>query len=311
MTDNYQNKINDNIPVFTNKDFFREGENVYIHMSTEFPDFVGVLHKHKFIEIVYVISGHGTHVAGDKVSSVSKGDLFVINYETPHAFYGSPDGKENFVAYDLMFTNDFFDSSMIGINDFEALGSSFLFYSLFPEEQKFGPVLQLTGNSYNLFGEIFNKIYQEFNGREKGYIEIIRAYVIELILKMFRKIDSPSHSNITHKQLQTVNLAIDYLRNNYDKHITLEQLSARTFLSKDYFSKLFREVTGLPFSVLLQKIRIEHARLLLESTDDIIVDIASRCGFNDIKFFYSSFKKIVGMTPGEYRNKFTNIKVKA
>ena len=77
----------DKVPVITEQDIFRPGENVYIQISNQYPDFIGVIHKHTFIEIVYILSGSGTHVVGDREVPVSKGDLFIINYDTPHAFF--------------------------------------------------------------------------------------------------------------------------------------------------------------------------------------------------------------------------------
>lgn len=270
-------------------------------MSTEFPDFVGVIHKHNFIEIVYVVSGEGTHVVGNHRSKVSKGDLFIINYDTPHAFFSDKNAQEPFVAYDLMFTTDFLDSSMINGNNFEAIGSSFLFFSLFPEQQQIGPDLQLSGSNYSLFGELFNKIYLEYKMRDKGYTNIIRAYVIELVVRIFRKMDSQPNNKIPPRQLQIVNTALQYLRDNFNKQISMDELSAKVFLSKDYFGRLFRDVTGNPVSSLLQQIRIDEACKLLSTTDHKISQIAECCGFNDIKFFYNTFKKTTGLTPGEYR----------
>ena len=295
--------IRDDVPVLTSESFFRPGENVFIHKSNDYPDFVGVLHKHQFIEIVYVISGQAMHVVGDRQTTASKGDLFIINYNTPHAFYSDKDAKEPFINYDLLFTPDYFDSSMIDATNFEALSSSFLFYSLFPEAQKIGPDLQLSGSSYNVFGELFHKIFLEYNNQEKGYIDIIRAYVIELIIKMFRKMDHLSIDEISYKQKQQVNTALDYLRCHFGTHVTLEDLASRIFLSKDYFGRLFKDVTGMPVSAFLQQIRIEGAQKMLATTDKKIVDIAECCGFNDLKSFYNAFKKVTGLTPGEYRDR--------
>jgi AraC family L-rhamnose operon transcriptional activator RhaR len=296
-------QLSDGVPVFTGENFFRPGESVYIHMSSEYPDFVGVLHKHRFIEIVYVISGQAEHVAGNHRSSASKGDLFIVNYDTPHAFFADGNAGEAFNAYDLMFTPDFFDSSMIHGDSFEALGSSFLFYSLFPEEREFGPDLHLSGSSYNVFGELFNKIYLEYANREKGYVNLIRAYVVELIIKMFRKMDSLAGGRTPAKQRQIVDFALDYLRKNFNTRVTMEELAAKAFLSKDYFGRMFREAAGLPMSALLQRIRVEEACRLLASTDRTVADIAECCGFGDVKSFYGSFKKETGVTPGEYRNR--------
>ncbi len=290
----------DNVPVITEQDIFRPGEDVYIQLSTQYPDFIGVIHKHTFIEIVYILSGSATHIIGDRSVPASKGDLFIINYDTPHTFVHNEDSDEPLIAYDLLFTPSFFDSSLLNSVFFESISSSFLFYSLFPEQQIASDV-HISGSSYSVFGELFNKMYLEFTGRERGYINIIRAYVTELIVKIFRKMESAQSKEVSSNQRHVVNSTLAYLRKNYQKQISLDELAAQVFLSKDYFSRLFRETTGMPTSAFLQKIRVEEACSLLSSTNIAIKDVALQCGFHDIKYFYSIFKKLTGLTPRQYR----------
>lgn len=288
------------VPIITQEDIFRPGEDVYIQISTQFPNFIGMIHKHTFIELTYVISGSGTHVVGDRSSMATKGDLFIINYDTPHAFFCNHNDKEPFVTYDLLFTPKFFDIGLISDMQFESINSSFLLYSLFPNRQ-IGPDVHIMGTSYNTFGDLFNKIYVEFNGRENGYISLIRAYVVELIIKIFRKMSSTPHMESLARQTQIVNTTIAYLRKNYHKPLSSNDLAAQVLLSKDYFTRLFKEITGMPINYLIQKIRIDEACKLLKSTNDKVIDIAGQCGFSSIKNFYSAFHKITGLTPGQYR----------
>lgn len=290
----------DNVPVITEQDIFRPGEDVYIQLSTQYPDFIGVIHKHTFIEIVYILSGSATHIIGDRSVPATKGDLFIINYDTPHTFVRDESSDEPLIAYDLLFTPSFFDSSLLNSVFFESISSSFLFYSLFPEQQIASDV-HISGSSYSAFGELFNKMYLEFTNRERGYINIIRAYVTELIVKIFRKMESTQNKEVSSGQKQVVNSTLAYLRKNYKKQISLDELAAQVFLSKDYFSRLFRETTGMPTSAFLQKIRVEEACNLLASSNIAIKDVAHQCGFHDIKYFYSIFKKLTGLTPRQYR----------
>ena len=291
---------NDAVPVITESDIFRPGEKVFINFSTQYPDFIDVIHKHTFLEIVYILSGSATHVIGDRSVPASKGDLFIINYDTPHAFFRDQDSTEPLLAYDLLFSPNFFDATMLNSICFDSTNASFLFYSLFPEQQQ-TPDIHISGSSYNVFGELFNKIYLEFTNQEPGYIHIIHAYVTELIIKIFRKMNSSQNRDIASHQRQIVESTLSYMRQNYHKHISLEELAAQAFLSKDYFARLFRETTGMPISAFLQKIRIEEACNLLVSTSQTIDDIALQCGFNDAKYFYSIFKKLTGLTPRQYR----------
>lgn len=288
------------VPIIRAEDIFRPGENVHVQLSTQYPDFIGVVHKHTFIEIVYILSGSATHIVGDRAVPASKGDLFIINYDTPHTFVADPHCAEPLIAYDLLFTPSFFDAALLGNTFFESISSSFLFYSLFPEEQ-LGSDVHISGSSYSVFGELFNKMYLEFTNREKGYINIIRAYMTELIIKIFRKMESNQSKDQSSRQTQVVNTTLTYLRKNYQKDVSLDELAAQVFLSKDYFARMFRETTGMPTSAFLQKIRVEEACNLLTGTSLTIKDIAQHCGFHDIKYFYNVFKRLTGLTPRQYR----------
>ncbi|MBQ8748100.1 MAG: helix-turn-helix transcriptional regulator [Clostridia bacterium] len=289
------------IPVFTEESFPRPEDKVYIHLSSEYPDFVGVTHSHKYIEIVYILSGSAEHETVNGRVTAQKGDLFIINPDVPHAFYGNKDSRESFCAYDLMFVPDFFDVNLINSGDFSSLGSSFLFYSMFPQEKAAGADLHFSNNSYNDFGELFNKIHLEYNRMEQGYVNIIRAYVIELIVKIFRRMDAKTEAQPIMRKSKIIDDALVYLRENYSMHMSVSDLASHMFLSRDYFSKLFRNTTGMTVTAFLKQLRInESCRLLLE-TDQSVLEIAQYCGFHDMKHFYTAFRSQTGKTPGEYR----------
>ena len=288
------------IPVFTAENAFGKGGKVHIHLTTEYPDFVGKPHKHEFIEIVYIISGSATHKCAGSEYKVGMGDVVVINSNTPHAFCEEK-SNDKFLAYDLMFTPDFLDPSMLSTAGFDELCASFLFYSLFPESARNEADLHLSGANYGMFGELFNKIYIEYRAKEKGYTEIVRAYTVELLIKLFRQIDKSSVNRLSSRQKETVNRAVNYLRESFQSHVTLEELAMQVFLSKDYLNKIFRKATGLPVNAFLQKLRVEQAAKMLLTTDLTVDAIAFECGYGDVKAFYTAFKKIMNTTPGSYR----------
>lgn len=295
---NFQLAPPNDIPQITEEDIFRPGEHIHVSISNQFPDFIGVIHKHTFIEIVYILSGSAIHVMGDQQTPAEKGDLFIINYDTPHAFF--PTGDQPLIAYDLLFTPGFLDVSLLNNVRLESIHSSFLFHSLF-SSQPFVPDIHISGSSYNIFGELFNKIYLEYMNHENGYEAMLRAYLVELIIHIFRKMNSASLPETSPPQSRIVEKTLTFLKKNYQKHLSLEDLAAQVFLSKDYFARLFRETTGVPISTFLQKIRIEEACKLLTATDYTVEKIALMCGFSDIKHFYTTFKKHVGTTPKQFK----------
>lgn len=294
------NKIN-NIPVFSKNSFFKENQRVHIHLSTDFPDYVGVMHKHEFIEVVYILSGSSIHFVGEKNYKVSSGDVVLINSGVPHSFCPCDDGG-NFVAYDLMFTPDFIDSSAIKMGDFKSLKDSFLFYSLFPEEHAAMPDLHVTNTKLTNYSEIFNRIYNEYVYGEKGFTQIIRAYSIELIIKIFRDIEREGKATLSTENKKTVERALSFIQENYNLSISVGDIATQVFLSPDYFRKLFKKVTGISVINYLQKMRLEKACTLLKTTDLSIKDVCSQVGYTDLQAFYKIFKKVIGTTPQNYRN---------
>ncbi len=285
------------------KDYFKNGEQVYIHIEKEDGENIGVMHKHNFIEIVYVISGCARHFMDDINYEVKKGDLIIVNYGVPHAFIPLSDTEEPFSTYDLLFTTELFEITEIDSNDFSALASSYLFYSLFNANEPLNNSLNLIRTGSKDFHEIFSKIYEEYTCRQSGFVNMIRAYLVQLITKIFREIDRKTTSSTTKEQKEVVSKAIEYMRKNYNTPIHLDSLVTDIFLSKDYFRQLFKTTTGMSVTDFIQRTRIEEACKLLLTTKRSVFDIAGDCGFMDVKFFYKTFKKITGKTPSEFRKK--------
>ena len=282
--------------------YFQNGEQVYIHIDHAEEAFTGVMHRHDFIEIVYVISGKARHHMGDMIYEVRRGDLIIVNYGTPHTFIPVEQDGEKFSTYDLLFTTDLFEITGVGRYDFGALASSYLFYSLFPDMTVSDNAMNLIRSGSKEFQEIFAKIHREYSNRESGFMSMIRAYLIELITLIFREIDRKSHKNITQEQRDVVNKAIEYMKHHYNTRINLDDIVSDMFLCKDYFRQLFKKTTGISITDFIQKTRVEQACRLLLGTSRTVYDIAGDCGFTDIKFFYKTFKKFTGMTPSEWRN---------
>lgn len=295
-------KIND-VRVFSASDFFRENESVYIHRSDEFSKYVGIMHKHEFIEIVYIVSGKAKHIVDGKTYEVQAGDISVINRMEEHCFYADEEFEDKFATFDLMFTPDFLHASLLDGEDFSTLSKSFLFYSLFPDENGYIKRLNLIKNCSFEFGAIFEKIYKEYKKRNTGYINLIRVYIAELIIKLFRKLESTESTILTTSQKDIVNSVIEYIKVNYDINIRMEDISEKLFFNKNYIGKIFKRETGMPVSEFVREIRLNEISRQLAETDKKVSDIAISCGYHDMKSFYTAFKKRTGLTPKEYRDK--------
>lgn len=290
------------ILVLRQKDLFREGEPIRIQMSSEFPDYIGRLHKHKFIEVVYILSGTAVHEVEGEARKVGKGDLFIINTDTPHIFKPVDDPSDPFLSYDLLFTPEFFDASLVGERSIESLNDSYVFYSLFGGgENRKTPYFSVSGKSYTAFGELFHRIYLEYCGREKGYMEIIRGYMIQLIVTIFRLNEVSVGERSLRKTSRPVKFVLEYIRRNYSRRISTSDLAEKVYFNADYLARIFKEYTGCSITETVQRVRVENVCKLLSTTEKTILEIASECGFEDMKFFYKVFKKQMGILPGDYR----------
>ncbi|NLK27172.1 MAG: helix-turn-helix transcriptional regulator [Clostridiales bacterium] len=99
----------------------------------------------------------------------------------------------------------------------------------------------------------------------------------------------------------------NYLNENYEQKISLEQIAHNMYLSPVYISKLFKEETGeSPINYLI-RIRLERAsKILLQGNSGSIKSIAYQVGYHDVYHFSKLFKKYYGMSPLHFREKVTN-----
>ena len=100
-----------------------------------------------------------------------------------------------------------------------------------------------------------------------------------------------------------IKTARKYIEDHFDKDISLDDVSRVVNISPYYFSKVFKEECGLNFIEYLTNIRIDKAKELLEKSNLSIKEICISCGYTDPNYFSRSFKKNVGVTPTEYKEK--------
>lgn len=98
----------------------------------------------------------------------------------------------------------------------------------------------------------------------------------------------------------TIGDAICYIKNNYDKDITLTSISKLFHLNKSYFCELFKQQTGENFSKYLANLRIKNAKKLLKNSDYSVYEISEIVGYKDSSYFCKVFKSITGMSPLKY-----------
>ena len=135
--------------------------------------------------------------------------------------------------------------------------------------------------------------YEEI--RRRWFLEDKLAYLSERLDALSGNMYTGSHPEIRS--------AIQYIRGNYDKDISLGEIAAEVGLSENYFSNLFKQETGENLTMYVNKIRIEEGTKMLDTSSLKVYEIAEKVGFRNTTYFSTTFRKITGMTVSEYKNK--------
>lgn len=104
-----------------------------------------------------------------------------------------------------------------------------------------------------------------------------------------------------NEKLKLVNKAIEYINKNYNKSISISEISYTLDMDRRRFSDIFQEVTGLSPIKYLTEYRLKEAKRLLKFSNYTISEIADMTGYNDCFYFSKNFKKNVGICPRRYR----------
>ncbi len=113
---------------------------------------------------------------------------------------------------------------------------------------------------------------------------------------------SQSHEEVEEEYNYHVSKAKDYIEVHYAEPITLEALASYLGIHKSYFCTIFKKATKQSFCSYTNMVRVEKSKCLLKEGSNSILEIALAAGFSSASYFNTTFKKLVGMTPIEYRN---------
>jgi AraC-like DNA-binding protein len=101
-----------------------------------------------------------------------------------------------------------------------------------------------------------------------------------------------------------VEATLQYLRENFAEHLRLPEVARKAGFSVPAFARVFKEATGTSFLAYLRGLRVESAKTLLATTHMTTEQIAQSSGFQSQHHLIRSFKKVMGQTPGAYRNEY-------
>lgn len=121
------------------------------------------------------------------------------------------------------------------------------------------------------------------------------------VVKILENYLSLIQDNHMMKNRQAMEWMKSYIRENYHKNLTLEDVSASAFLSPSYASRLFKENQNMTILEYITKVKLEQAKKLLRNPKYQIDDVAQMLGYYDASYFSKVFRRKIGMTPTQYR----------
>lgn len=113
---------------------------------------------------------------------------------------------------------------------------------------------------------------------------------------------------LSHQHMENakpIREAREYISSHYRDPVTLEIVGNQVGLSPVYLSSLFKKETGVSFVDYVTEVRIGSAKQMLIASSATVLEIAENTGFNDMKYFSKTFKKLVGLSPSEYRKLYS------
>ncbi len=256
-------------------------------------------HFHSEYQLFVVLKGKGTRFIGDDMASFREGDMVMTGPNLPHLWkndkaYHDPKNKLETHGIVVYFPDDFLKNSVFALEEFEPIAQ----------------ILKKSERGLHIVGPTNRKITQMMKEllHLKGMPSIIHLLkILELMA------DTPDVKLITHSGYINTNKesekdrmgqVYEYVMQNYQGKVTLEEAAKIANLSVSAFSRYFKSRVNKSFSDFLTEVRISHACKLLHETDLNISEIAYECGFFTLSNFNRLFRDRIQKTPLEYRREF-------
>ncbi|MBQ7387135.1 MAG: helix-turn-helix domain-containing protein [Clostridia bacterium] len=248
------------------------------------------LHKHTYVEIMIVLSGHINHVISGKSVSLEAGDILFLNRHITHSIekIGSDD-----LAVNIIMT-----SSFVGALTGELFDT--VFFDFLKENGKSdgaGVYLHFRAGGVKQIENLVENILFELTEYQTSTAILTRSAALLFHYLSLKSsgllIDGNSHiDKIESRKMQI----LSYVKDNF-RSATLGDLASKLYISPPYLSKMIKEYFGKSFKELLVEERMNRARKLFVDTDIPIGDIIRSLGYENESYFHREYKKRTGESP--------------
>lgn len=266
----------------------------------DLPYFYNSLHYHEECQLTYITEGKGVILVADQMEEFREGDLVLIGKNTPHVFLSSKEYYEENSSLHARAISIFFSEDTFN-----------LVFSHIPETAKIEEFLGQAQFGIRIKNDDSRKISEHL----KKMVKLKHVPRIILFMKILDLISKNPHfdfisSSIPHVSSKTDNLKLkkifDYITKNFEKRITLEEISGLINLTPTAFCRFFKLRTNKTFSQFLIEVRINQACKMLSNGNFNVTETFFSCGYNNSSNFHRHFRQHTGLTPSEYKEKLNN-----
>lgn len=256
-------------------------------------DFLAVpTHWHEEVEMIVIKKGAGMIHVDLLPYEVEAGDIAVILPGQLHSI-------EQKGQLEMEYENILFRESLLDTGGTDLCSRKFL-EPLFHGLISFPSVIDRSCVLYPDFSEIIRRIDEICDTRPNGYQLGVKGYLFQLLFDLVNISQTREH-NANQKSVEKVKLILSYVRENYRRSITIDEIAQVCYYSKSHFMKFFKESMGMGFTHYLNDYRLGIASQMLLTTDDSILEVAEQTGFDNLSYFNRLFKRKYAVTPGQFR----------
>jgi AraC-like DNA-binding protein/mannose-6-phosphate isomerase-like protein (cupin superfamily) len=249
-------------------------------------------HTHKFIELVYTLSGRGVHRVDGREYHVKGGDMLIVNYHCRHAV--TP--IENLSYIDIMLKPEYVNDTLKGTEDIFLLLNLRDFSDLSNSVIRDNLLISFDGDDRQRIEFLLGWTREEQKNVAPAGELIIYSALSMLLSLVFRKMtENRSLRPALNDQL------LSYMERNCANRLLIREMADACGYTPEHFSRIFKAYVGRSPVAYLGECRIKRAKELLSSTDRSVEEIIEECGFSNRTAFFKKFADSTGLSPLQYR----------
>ena len=263
---------------------------VTMNLSSE----VGRFHSHIELEIIFIISGEGKLTVNDKEYTVKKGDLRIIVQENFHRM----DSDSDILYFSLFIDTSFFNQYIPNIQT--------VYFQCVPEKTLAGRDFESVDNLKKIYLRIISMLIDE--ERDEAHDIILETVsLLNNLRNWFTLLDNYLLEDHDEEQFNKIWEIINFVYDNCTERLPLTAVAQHFYLSPNYLSHLFKQMSGLSYVENLNHCRSEYALKMLIETKCSMTKIAQETGFSSLSYFRKYFFQFYNTTPEEFRSHFGQV----